>query len=215
MTQLLKVYLSGPDVFLPDAQAVLAAKAKLVEQYGFQPAAPADGSPQPRAVVPDAATDGKGLSRLIYAANVAMMREADFAICNLTPFRGPSADPGTVFELGMMVGLGKPVFAYTNSGEAYLQRIGTKSERPGSIPPAWTDILDCSIENFGNCDNLMLDGAAEATGGIITGWVPMSAFYTSLAGFGGCLAAAQKYFAGEEAEPAAAAAGRPAIPLAP
>ena len=30
------------------------------------------------------------------------MKEADAIIANLTPFRGPSADTGTVYELGYM-----------------------------------------------------------------------------------------------------------------
>jgi nucleoside 2-deoxyribosyltransferase len=31
-----------------------------------------------------------------------MMDAADAIIANLTPFRGPGADPGTVYELGYM-----------------------------------------------------------------------------------------------------------------
>ena len=61
--------------------------------------------------------------KLIYQANKAMMQRADFGICNLTPFRGASADAGTVFELGLMVGFGKPVFAYTNDASDYVRRV--------------------------------------------------------------------------------------------
>ena len=35
------------------------------------------------------------------------MDAADAIIANLTPFRGPSADAGTVYELGYMAGRGK------------------------------------------------------------------------------------------------------------
>jgi nucleoside 2-deoxyribosyltransferase len=58
----------------------------------------------------------------IFAANMKMISEADCGIFNLTPFRGPSADVGTVFELGVMVTLGKPVFGYTNSMRDYATR---------------------------------------------------------------------------------------------
>ena len=43
-----------------------------------------------------------------------MMDEADAIIANLTPFRGPSADAGTVYELGYMAGL-QPEFAKRNT----------------------------------------------------------------------------------------------------
>ena len=36
-----------------------------------------------------------------------MMDAADAIIANLTPFRGPGADAGTVYELGYMAGRGK------------------------------------------------------------------------------------------------------------
>ena len=37
----------------------------------------------------------------IFRGNEAMMNEADAVIANLTPFRGPGADAGTVYELGL------------------------------------------------------------------------------------------------------------------
>lgn len=195
MTQSPKLYLSGPDVFLPNAKAIIAEKVKLAQASGFVVLIPGDDDIARRTTPSPAVEAGGGISREIYAFNVAAMREADFAICQLTPFRGPSADVGTVFELGMMIGLGKPVFAYTNSNQSYLDRIGTKVERPGSFPPAWSDALDCSIENFSNHDNLMLDGAiAASSGGIVATCVPMAQFFTATTGFAGCLEAARLHY---------------------
>lgn len=199
------VYIAGPDVFLPDSAAVLAAKQKLVAQYGFRAIVPSDDHLKQRAgALPPAAApaDPKGLSREIYAANVAAMREADFAICHLTPFRGCSADVGTAFELGLMTGLGKPVFGYTNLVADYIERIGIKgATNPGGAepagPPQWRDALDCSIENFANADNLMLDGALAAAGSdMVRREVPMAALYSDLAGFTACLELARAHFAG-------------------
>ncbi|MFX6778571.1 nucleoside 2-deoxyribosyltransferase, partial [Acinetobacter baumannii] len=48
-----------------------------------------------------------GASLTIFKSNEAMMDAADAIIANLTPFRGPSADAGTVYELGYMAGRGK------------------------------------------------------------------------------------------------------------
>ena len=38
----------------------------------------------------------------ISQANEQCMRSCDLVVANLTPFRSPSADPGTTFELGFM-----------------------------------------------------------------------------------------------------------------
>ena len=43
-------------------------------------------------------------------------------IANLTPFRGPSADVGTVYEVGFMRALGRPVFGYATTAEPFTRR---------------------------------------------------------------------------------------------
>src|SRR5215210_4956234 len=109
------VYLAGPEVFLPDAVEIGRRKQKLCAAYGLEGLYPLDNE------IPTTTTERA--DKLIYDANKAMMLRADIGICNLTPFRGPGADAGTVFELGLMVGLGKPVFAYTNDSADYVQRV--------------------------------------------------------------------------------------------
>jgi len=90
----MKVYLAGPDVFLPDAIAVGQRKRELCSQYGFEGLFPSDNDV-------NAAAPGERRDALIYRANEGMIRRADLGIFNLTPFRGPNADAGTVFELGL------------------------------------------------------------------------------------------------------------------
>jgi nucleoside 2-deoxyribosyltransferase len=94
-----KLYLAGPEVFLPKALAIAAKKKDLCRLHGFEGLFPLDH---------EIALSEKGetLDRLLYAANIAMIRGADAAIFNLTPFRGPSADAGTIFELGIVTALG-------------------------------------------------------------------------------------------------------------
>jgi len=145
------IYLAGPDVFLPDAELIGERKRTLCVHYGFTGLFPFDNQ------VPA----GPGQDRAIYAANVAMMQAAWAGIFNLTPFRGPSADPGTVFELGLMAGLGKPVFGYTNDKRDLIARI------PGVVQGAdgiWRDASGHMVENFGNADNLMIDACLAAAG---------------------------------------------------
>src|ERR1700761_9456494 len=110
-TDVKKIYLAGPDVFLPDALEAGRAKKELCRQFGFEGLFPLDLQ-----LVEPTGTD-------IFRADMALMREADIGLFNLSPFRGPSADPGTVFELGMMMAMGKRVFGYRNTDSAYHQRV--------------------------------------------------------------------------------------------
>ncbi|MGE0723852.1 MAG: nucleoside 2-deoxyribosyltransferase, partial [Alphaproteobacteria bacterium] len=77
-------------------------------------------------------------------------------IANLTPFRGPGADPGTAFEVGYMTALGKPAFGYTNtpgSTRARIQRGGAAARGADGI---WRDADGIQVEDFGLAENLML-----------------------------------------------------------
>src|SRR4030095_13963641 len=62
-------------------------------------------------------------SLAIFKANEAMMDAADAIIANFTPFRVPSADAGTVYELGYAAGRGKFCLAYSNDPTAYRDRV--------------------------------------------------------------------------------------------
>jgi nucleoside 2-deoxyribosyltransferase len=146
------LYLAGPEVFLPDARGLGRRKQALCAAYGFHGLYPLDNELSETA---DARLD-----QLIYRANVAMIHAADAGIFNLSPFRGPSADAGTVFELGLMVGLDKPCFAYTNDARSLLARmqaLGAAMQDPAT--GLWVDPSGHWIEDFGNSDNLMIDAA--------------------------------------------------------
>jgi nucleoside 2-deoxyribosyltransferase len=183
-----KVYLAGPDVFLPDAVGIGQRKKELCAQYGFEGLFPFDNE-----IGPDAA--GERADKLIYRANERMMRRADIGICNLTPFRGASADPGTVFELGMLVGLGKRVFGYTNIKADFLERC--QSIDSASLDPTrqvWRDSNGLTIENFGNADNLMIDNALIEHGGypIVRYAAAADRIFSDLTSFETCLRLAAK-----------------------
>ena len=189
------VYLAGPEVFLPDGMQIVVAKAKLCVQYGFKANIPSDNS----IVIPRGAGPTE-ISRDIYKANVATMKSSDFGVFDLTPFRGHSADSGTVFELGLMTGLGKPVFGYTNVPGDYIDRIGLKQQVPDPNSPApanmlWRDSHGWHIENFGNADNLMIDSAVELGGApMVRNFGGFPGRFEDLAGFEQCLGQAQAWF---------------------
>jgi len=153
-----KLYLAGPEVFLPAANEIGRCKKALCAKFGFEGLYPLDND------IIAGARDAR-LDRLIYRANLAMIQTAHAGIFNLTPFRGPSADAGTVFELGLMTGLGKPAFAYTNDGGSLLERM--QREGAAVSDPAtrrWRDRNGAFIEDYGNIDNLMIDGCLTEHG---------------------------------------------------
>lgn len=177
-----KVYLAGPEVFLPNAREVGAAKQAICAAAGLQGFFPLDNE------IGD--LGGPEAAWRIYDGNVAMMRAADLLIANLTPFRGPSADAGTAFEVGFMRALGKPVFAYANVALSYPERV--RGWLGGALVPhaaATEDHHGLAIEDFGLKDNLMLEGAA-LSGAFLVEEVPAERLYSDLAAFARCVALA-------------------------
>jgi len=149
----MKVYLAGPDVFLPDAVEIGRIKVDLCARYGLTGLYPLDDA------MDAAARD----SLSIFRDNEAMMIEADAIIANLTPFRGPGADAGTAYELGYMAGRGKLCLGYSNDPSAYADRVRKFTEvssRKGRL----VDETGLIIEDFGLSDNLMMIHALELHG---------------------------------------------------
>ncbi len=181
VTRRLSVYLAGPDVFLADAVPVGERKKQLCAAYGFDGLFPLD-------MAITAPADG-ALDTLIYRGCVAQLRRADLVIAHLTPFRGPSADTGTVFELGMAVGLGKPVFGYTNDMADLADRVRRGAAAMlDAASGVWRDAMGMEIENFGNADNLMIDKALSENGRpMVRHAAPYDAYFRDLAGFETCL----------------------------
>lgn len=148
----LKIYLAGPDVFLPNAREVGRRKLELCRAFGFEGLFPPDG------------VGGDAFS--IFRGNCALMRQADIGVFNLTPFRGPSADPGTVFELGFMFSKDKSVYGYTSDSRIYLDRVAAACRATDAGGgPRGRDTL--AVENYGLRDNLMVVAAIEEAGGTV------------------------------------------------
>jgi nucleoside 2-deoxyribosyltransferase len=153
-----RAYLAGPEVFLPNKAEVFAAKAALCDRYGIEPVPPMDAA---------ALTPGGRLSRQIYLRNIKLMHAADLIIANLSPFRGPSADIGTVFELGYGFAKGLPVFGYSNHPSNYLDRVEAFAgpSTPGNGGQKY-DRDGHAIEDLQLADNLMIDETLEGFGGV-------------------------------------------------
>lgn len=150
----MKVYLAGPDVFLADAAELGRRKVDLCRRNGLSGLFPLDNEVDLSASDP---------SLQIFRGNEAMMNEADAIIANLTPFRGASADAGTVYELGYMAGRGKLCLGYSNDPTAYADRLRQLTK----VTPRGGRLIDAqglTVEDFGLADNLMMIHALDLHG---------------------------------------------------
>ena len=180
----LQAYLAGPDVFLPDAAAFSRRKQRLCTKYDFVGLSPIDNE------IDISRLSKRDAAQQISSANEEMIRKSDLVIANVTPFRGPSADVGTAYEMGFARALQIPVFAYTTVAGTLLERTrdalsGFVIERPLS---EFEDSDHMLIENFDCFDNLMLAGAVWSTGAhVIVRPARKDSKFTDLTAFEECL----------------------------
>lgn len=143
------LYLAGPDVFHPDAEARGAALKAMCAEAGFEGLFPLDQA------VPAHLSEPAAQAEWIYAANIALIRRADAVLANLDFFRGPEPDSGTCFEVGYAVALDKPVYGYLPENGSFAQRI--RQRYPQTIgADGRVDTHGWNFEEFGLPLNLML-----------------------------------------------------------
>jgi len=185
-----KIYLAGPEVFLPDPLSVGRKKKDLCWKYGFEGVSPLDVGFDP--IDLPKREQGSRISQ----NNELLIGSCDLLIANMTPFRGPSMDVGTAFEVGFARALGKPVFGYSNDAgkltERTIEFLGRIIERNNG---RLEDSRGIEIEDFDLVDNLMIDGAVYAASGT---WVVVPEesrkdYYSDLSGFEECLVLARKF----------------------
>src|ERR1700712_4015116 len=174
----MKIYLAGPDVFLPDAVEIGRRKAGICAHHGLIGLYPLDNGIDLSAGV---------ASVRIFKANEAMMIEASAIIANLAPFRGPGADAGTVYELGFMAERGKLCLGYCNDPTLYADRVrkfATVDQQDGRL----IDADGLTVEDFGLGDNLMMIHALELHGcALVTPRQAPADIWHDLTGFEVCV----------------------------
>lgn len=136
-----KVYLAGFDVFRKDGLERgaylkgLCSEKAMVGLYPFDNEVDQNLPPAQKAA-------------MISQMNMDMIRRADAVLANLNCFRGLEPDSGTVFEVGMAIALGKPVWVYFDGPETLRKLV-----------PHDADGFDADgfmVEDFGLPMNLML-----------------------------------------------------------
>lgn len=139
-------YLAGPDVFFPNAKSEGKRKCEILLRHGIHGHFPLDNE------IPESSE----IAHEIFLGNVALIDKSDIVLANILPFRGPSLDPGTAWEIGYAYARGIPVICY-GSRATYLERCrdhGWEGSDPG-----W-DHGGMQIEDFGETENLMISRCA-------------------------------------------------------
>ena len=186
-----RIYLAGPDVFFPDPLSRGEAKKDLCRTYGFEGVFPLDADFDP------ANLEKREQAVQISRNNERLIRTCNLLIANMTPFRGPSMDVGTAFEMGFARALEKPVLGYTNDARKFKDRTlasigGINKKEIGRL----ADRHDMAIEDFDLTDNLMIDGAVYLSSGtrVVVSKTTKKNYYADLSVFEQCLVLARKFF---------------------
>jgi nucleoside 2-deoxyribosyltransferase len=146
-----KIYIAGPQVFLPDPLKFFDGVRRLCERKGVVPLIPFDP------VIAD--------TRDIFRLNIDLLKSCDGLVADVSPFRGAEPDSGTVWEAGFVSALGKPVALYTDEtrseGERqyrYFKQIGCNVHEYATLLP------DGMMKNpHGRVINLMLTEGEHVT----------------------------------------------------
>lgn len=147
----LTIYLAGFDVFRLDARAHGERLKALCAEHGHRGLYPLDNE------LPAGLT-GREAARWIYAANIALIRQADAVMANLNNFRGLEPDSGTAFEVGFAVAVDKPVWGYLDDHRPLHQQVLCTEAAKGH----YVDAKQLTVENFGLPRNLMLACSVQA-----------------------------------------------------
>ncbi len=153
-----KIYLAGPDVFLPNAKFVLDSYKDLCSLHGFEGLSPIDTEIVDKT--------GLELAKEIYKNNKKLIEKCDYVLANCNFFRTATVDDGTAWEIGYACAIGKKVFGYISKKlplvDLVRSRIPTSPHESGYLIDSDGYLLN---ETFGNSINLMLEFSILESGG--------------------------------------------------
>lgn len=148
----LKVYLAGPEVFLPNALEHADVQRDLCLKYGFEPLHPMDNA------IDLLMCDMQVASRL-RRANIAQIEKCDIIVANCNPFRGICIDDGTAYEIGYANALKKKFYGYVKKLESLRER--TIRDYPRRYDRPKRRHIDKEgyeiVQDFGTSINLMIE----------------------------------------------------------
>jgi nucleoside 2-deoxyribosyltransferase len=168
------IYLAGPEVFLKNASDIFDRKKKLCVAYDFE------GRSQFDEECCKGVEVERGWARRIRASNENLIRACGIVIANITPFRGVSADVGTVYEIGFAKALGKLVTMYTNDTNHYFERV---IHSPFARYDSKEDLYGMTIEDHWLEDNLMFTAGDDLISRVHSFRSHSQYYYTDLYAF--------------------------------
>ena len=154
-----KLYLAGPEVFLPNATEMAEKQRQLCEKYGFISLHPMDNNI-------NLSDQSMQTAVQIYRSDVSQIRECNIVVANCNTFRGMLMDDGTAYEIGYGNALGKPAYGYIASLNSLTER--TRSQYPcRQLADGTTIDQDGYLvtDDFGTSINLMMQCGMLDTGG--------------------------------------------------
>ena len=154
-----KLYLAGPEVFLPNATEMAEKQRQLCEKYGFISLHPMDNNI-------NLSDQSMQTAVQIYRSDVSQIRECNIVVANCNAFRGLLMDDGTAYEIGFGNALGKPAYGYIASLNSLAER--TRSQYPcRQLADGTTIDQDGYLvtDDFGTSINLMMQCGMLDTGG--------------------------------------------------
>jgi nucleoside 2-deoxyribosyltransferase len=160
----IKLYLAGPEVFLPNAQEVAWAMVRQCASLGVVGVFPADdhilqalGNMNPVHMV-----DGLGAD-LIYRKNIEKIDLCNGVVADLTPFRGVSAAISAAIAIGYAKGQGKPVWGYSNDARPWRAKTLDWNGQPFTVGVDGASYGDdgMKIDPFTESDDLMITRSCE------------------------------------------------------
>lgn len=162
MNNPIKIYLAGPEVFLPNAIEVLNHHKTLCKNFGFVGLSPLDPDLKKQNL------SGLELANQIFQSNAQLIQNCDMVVANIHFFRGAVIDDGTAWEIGYAYALGKKIFGYLDSKiplpEKSKHKIKTFYHPSGYLMDEEGYLLN---EDFGNSVNLMIEFSIKGSGGEI------------------------------------------------
>ena len=141
------IYLAGPSVFRPDAEAYALEVLNACRLRGL------------RGLYPFEAEEGHAAmtrSDTLFRSNLERIELADIVCADLNPFRGSEPDSGTCFELGYAHARGKRLYGFLSDTRPLKSKLGAK-DRSG-----W------HVEDFALPVNLMLGVPVRIVCGEVT-----------------------------------------------
>lgn len=186
-----RIYLAGPDVFSGKSFELGEKKKEICARHGLVGLYPTDVIKYDRPLT----RYEQGL--YAYDAMETAMNACDAAIVNMTPYHGPSMDAGSAFEMGYMRAQHKPIFAYSNDGRLFAERVVGFWDGEIEIRDSGDreDPLGMQVEEHDMIDNLMMASAvARSSGVLVSGHVAPADLYASLEYFERCVKLAAEWF---------------------